>query len=231
MKKLVFATVVFFCGTVSGWAEEDRTITTTGTGTIEAEPDMATIRVGVTREARLAGDALQMTSDAMTMVIARLQDAGVEDRDMQTQGLSLQPVWSRQSSTSDDPRRITGFVARNGLLVRVRALERLGGILDQVVQDGANTFDGLSFSLQEQETLLASARADAVRDAIEKAEQLAIAAGVTLGPVLSISESANTPRPAMMEMAAARMADAVPIAAGEVSLSVQVNMQFEISDD
>jgi hypothetical protein len=113
----------------------------------------------------------------------------------------------------------------------VRSLENLGGLLDLVVQDGANTFDGLSFSVQEQEALLARARADAVRDAIEKAEQLAIAAGVTLGPVLNISEGGNIPRPAMMEMAAARMADAVPIAAGEVSLSVQVNMSFGISDE
>ncbi|MGD9293331.1 MAG: SIMPL domain-containing protein, partial [Roseobacter sp.] len=143
-------------------------IVTTGTATVEAEPDMATLRVGVAREARLAGDALQLTSDAMTTVLARLKDAGIEDRDMQTQGLSLQPVWSQQSSTSSDPRRITGFVARNGLVIRVRSLENLGGLLDLVVQDGANTFDGLSFSVQEQEALLAKARADAVRDAIEK---------------------------------------------------------------
>lgn len=213
------------------WASDTRVITTSGRGVVEAVPDMATINLGVTQQARQAGDALAATSDALRDVIERLQGAGIAARDMQTQGLSLQPVWSRQNSNSDTPRQITGFVARNGLVVRVRNLEALGGILDMVVQDGANTFNGLQFSMQDPEPAIIAARADAVADAMDKARQLADAAGVTLGPVQSISESGGGARPVMMEMASARMAADVPIAAGEVSLSANVSMVFSILDE
>ncbi|GIT86973.1 SIMPL domain-containing protein [Roseobacter sp. OBYS 0001] len=229
MKNLIVA-LVFVLGTVPAvWADADRVITTTGQGVVEAVPDMATINLGVTNEARLAGDALRLTSDAVAGVLAQLNEAGIAPRDMQTQGVSLQPVWNRRNPENETP-RITGFVARNTLTIRVRDLDTLGGILDRVVQDGANTFNGLQFSIQDPEPAIAAARQDAVKDAIAKAEQLAEAAGVALGPVQSISESGGGGRPVMMEMASARMASDVPVAAGEVSLTARVSMVFEILD-
>ncbi len=230
MKKLLIAGFVILAAAGTAWAEVERVITTSGRGVVETAPDMASIDIGVTHQAGTAGEALTRTSNAVGAVIARLEEMGVAARDMQTQGLSLQPVWSRQVQGSDAPRRITGFVARNGLMVRVRDLEKLGAILDTVVSDGANTFNGLQFSVQDPESAIQQARADAVKDAMAKAKQLADAAGVTLGPVQSISESGGAPRPVMMEMASARMAADVPIAAGEVSLSTHVSMVFEILD-
>lgn len=211
-------------------AQAERTIVTTGFGTVETVPDMASIDLSVTHQAATAADALRMTSEAMRAVIARLEGLGIAPRDMQTQGLSLQPLWTRQISGDDAPPKITGFVARNGLMIRVRALDGLGQVLDTVVQDGANTFNGLQFSVQDPSEAVAAARADAVRDAMAKAQQLADAAGVMLGPVQSISETGIRGGPVMMEMASARMASDVPIASGEVSLSAQVSMVFAISD-
>ena len=212
-------------------AEATRVITTSGRGVIDMVPDMASIDIGVTHQARTAGQALILTSDAVREVVVRLQEAGIAPRDMQTQGLSLQPVWNRQNSNSDTPAAITGFVARNNLMVRVRDLDSLGGILDTVVADGANTFNGLRFSVQDPTAAIADARARAVEDAMSKAQQLAAAAGVTLGPVQSIAENGGGGRPVMMEMASARMASDVPVAAGEVSLSAQVSMVFSILDE
>lgn len=229
MKKLLVVCTLMLGMMSPAWAESERVITITGQGAVETVPDMASIDIGVAHQAGTAGEALSRTSAAVRDVITRLEAAGIAARDMQTQGLSLQPVWSRQTNT-DTPRKITGFVARNGLMVRVRALDSLGEILDAVVQDGANTFNGLQFSVQDPDAAIAEARAEAVRDAMSKAQQLAEAAGVTLGPVQSISEMGGTPRPVMMEMSAARMASDVPVAAGEVSLSAQVSMVFAIAD-
>ena len=213
------------------WADEaQRVITTTGNGIVEAIPDMATISLGVTNEAREAGAALQATSDTVREILTRLEAAGIAPRDVQTNNLSLQPLWVRPNNNSNTPPRITGFVARNSLSVRVRDLEKLGGVLDQVVQDGANTFNGLRFSVDDPEPLMADARAAAVKDAINRAEQLARAAGVTLGPIQSISEHGGRAQPVMMEMASARMASDVPVAAGEVSLSAQVSIVFAIAE-
>lgn len=229
MKNLIVALVWIMATVPVVWAEADRVISTTGQGVVDAVPDMATLNLGVTNEARLAGEALRLTSDAVAAVLAQLNAAGIAPRDMQTQGVSVQPVWNRRNADNEPP-RITGFVARNSLTVRVRDLDALGGILDRVVQDGANTFNGLQFSLQDPEPAMAAARQDAVRDAIAKAEQLAEAAGVVLGPVQSISENGGGGRPVMMEMASARMASDVPVAAGEVSLTARVSMVFEIQE-
>ncbi len=211
-------------------ADTNRVISVNGTATIDAVPDMATITLGVTQEAPQANVALAATSKAVAEVIARLQSAGVAERDMQTRGLSLQPVWSNRRNSDNEPPKITGFVARNALLVRVRDLAALGMILDRSVQDGANSFDGLQFGLQNPDPLQAEARKAAVRDAMARAAQLAEAAGVTLGPIQSISESGSTSRPMQMEMASARMSADVPIAAGEVGIQAQVSMVFEILD-
>jgi len=201
------------------------------TGTAEAAPDMATIVLGVTNEGKEASAAMRATSTAVAKVLARLDDMGIAPRDVQTRDLSVSPVWSGRGASADGPPRITGFVATNRVFVRVRDLGALGPILDGVMDDGANDFGGLSFGLQEPEPLAAEARAEAVADAIEKASQLAQAAGVTLGPVQSIDEQSGGVRP-VMQMREMAMSDSggVPVAGGEVSVSVTVSMEFEISD-
>ena len=229
--KQILAMALIWLGLVTGaWAQEDRLISTSGTGAVEAAPDMATITLGVTQEARLATEAMDAASAAARAVLTRVEQAGIAPRDVQTSDVSLQPVWSRDSVSNNTTPRVTGYVARNTLSIRVRDLDTLGAILDAVVQEGANTFNGLRFSLQNPEPVIAEARAAAVKDAMARAEQLAAAAGVTLGAVRSISESGGRFRPEMMEMAAARVAADVPIAAGELSMTAQVSMVFEIAE-
>ncbi len=223
---ILTAGAVAVAGAGMATAQEARIITTMGTGTVEAPPDMATIRLGVTNQASEASAAMAATSEAASAVLDRLEAAGVAPRDVQTDQLSVQPLWSDYSA---ETRRITGFVASNVLTVRVRDLDQLGTLLDLVMQDGANTFNGLSFGLQEHKPAQDAARAAAVRDALDRAAQLADAAGVTLGPVQTISEQAGVARPMMMEMAAARSAD-VPVAPGELTVTAQVSVVFAIAD-
>ena len=207
-------------------AETSPAITVTGRGEVAAAPDMATITLGVTSQAKTAGEAMDETSAAVAAILKALEAAGIAPRDMQTSDLSLDPVWSSRASNGAAP-RIEGFTARNTLRVRVRDLDRLGGVLDDVLEVGANTFRGLSFGLQEPGPLTDQARTAAVADAQRKAALIAGAAGVTLGPVLSISESGGvSPQPVMMEAARA----AVPVAAGEVSLSATVTMVFALGE-
>ncbi|WP_233193021.1 SIMPL domain-containing protein [Acidimangrovimonas sediminis] len=204
-------------------------ITVTGEGEERAEPDMATVSLGVTTEAKTAADAMSRNSAEVTKVIDALKAAGLADRDMQTSGLSLGPRWNDPQGQSQ-PRSIVGFTASNRLSVRVRDLGSLGGVLDKLVQAGANTIDALSFSVADPQALQDKARAAAVRDARRKAEVMAKAAGVTLGRVLSISDGGGSgaPRP-MMEMRMAKAAS-VPIARGEVGLSANVTVVFALKE-
>ena len=207
----------------------ERRIVVSGEGVISAEPDMATIFVGVSRQARLAEDALQSASEATATVLARLEAEGIAPRDIQTRNIGLSPQYARNNDGSRP--RVTGYVASNDLMVRVRAFDRLGAVLDAIVVDGANTMNGLSFDVAGRLDLEQEARAQAVGIAREKAEVLAEAAGVTLGSVLTISEGGAGPVPfaadrgMMMEARAA-----VPVAGGEIDVRASVTMVFEIAD-
>ena len=118
----------FLAGAAS--ADEGPRITVTGEGRIEAAPDMATISLGVAAEAASARAAMDQASSAAAALLARLEEAGIAARDVQTSGLTLSPVWDYGNSGEN---RITGYAASNTVTVRVRALDSLGGVLDQAL--------------------------------------------------------------------------------------------------
>ena len=214
----------------AAWAEnESRQIIVSGEGVVRAAPDMATVSIGVSREARTAGDAMADASRAMVSVIAAVESAGIEERDMQTANIGLSPRY--QHSNDGRPPHITGYVASNTLVVRVRELGDLGGLLDAVVADGANTLNGLSFGIAETGTLESAARAAAVVDASSKAQELAEAAGVVLGPVMTITEGGGgvNPQP-MMRGAMMEAAMDVPVATGELDIRARVTVVYGIAE-
>lgn len=232
MKTLTTGLAVLAIGLAASLAHADdasRTITVSGTGSASAAPDKATMSIGVTEEAKDAREAMRRTSDKVAEVLARLQSSGIDPADIQTRRLSVSPVWSNRRGNYDEPAKITGFVASNRVSVRVLDLPELGAVLDRVLAAGANDFGGLQFGLQDPGPVADAARRAAVADAMAKAALFAEAAGVTLGSVQSLSEHGGQARPVMMEAAAARDA-AVPVAAGEVTVSATVTMVFAISD-
>ncbi len=224
----VCVTLFWSCGV---WAQDvdQARIVVSGSGVVTATPDMATVSVGVQQEARTARQAMDATSSAMQSILSQLEAAGIELRDIQTTNIGLTPRY--QHSNDGRPPRVTGYIASSTLSVRVRELEDLGGVLDAVVSDGANTLSGLTFGISDIEELQSAARADAVSDAIAKAGGLAEAAGVTLGPILSIVEGGggSVPQPvlrgAMMEAAMD-----VPVASGEMSVRQQVTLTISIAN-
>ncbi|SPH24927.1 26 kDa periplasmic immunogenic protein [Defluviimonas aquaemixtae] len=209
--------------------EPPATITVTGEGRVEAAPDMATISLGVTTEAETASAAMTENSDAVAAVLTRLAETGIDDRDIQTSGLSLGPRYNYRSSDGEAP-EITGYTVSNMVTVRLRALDTLGGILDRVVSDGANTLNGLAFGLQDDRDAMDEARRGAVAEAARKAALYADAAGVTLGPILSIHEGgAMMPQPKMMAEASFARDGGVPVAGGELSIGADVTIVYAIA--
>lgn len=198
-------------------------IVVSGTGTINATPDMATIFLGVSREGRTASAAMAAASEAAADVLEAVADAGVEPRDVQTSSINLSPVWEQSNVR---PRQIRAYVASYDMQVRLRDIANTGSFMDAVVDDGANRLNGLSFGLADSTALEQQARAEAVRAAKAKAETLSAAADVRLGPVLSISEgSASIPRQAFRE---ATLDAASAVATGEVGIRVSVTVVYGI---
>jgi len=219
-------------GATAAVAEDTaRRITVTGEGVARAAPDMAVMTLGVRHQAATAGEALAATNAGAAAVLARLSEAGIAARDMQTSGLSLSPIWDRANDRNAPP-QVVGFEASNTVTIRARDLSALGGLLDAVVTDGANEFRGLQFTLQDPGPLQASARKLAVADAMARAALYAEAAGLRLGPVMAIREPSAQPAPMPMMRAEMAMADAggVPIAQGELELRAEVVMEFKITN-
>lgn len=225
----VLATVTALSSPV--WAEgAPSVLSVTGEGVIEASPDMATVSLGVTTEGDTAKAAMDSNNSQLAMVIEHLKSAGVEDRDIQTTGLSLGPRYDYNTTNSSGQNVINGYIATNMVTVRVRALEGLGAVLDAAVSDGANTLNGVTFGLQDPAPQTDAARKLAVESARHKAELYAEAAGVKLGDILSITDQSSYSQPMPMAMGAVAFDKAaVPVASGSLSLSSSVQMTFAIS--
>ncbi len=225
-----FLSVLILSLCISAPAVDAGTITLTGHGEVATAPDMATITLGVQSEAADASVALRDTSAKTAEILAVLEGSDIDARDMQTSDLSLNPMWDNRKMSENGRPKVAGFMARNTLTIRVRDLERLGAVLDAVVSVGANNLHGLQFGVQNPQPLQDDARVRAVADAKRKAALYAEAAGVTLGPILSINEVGHrAPGPqVVMEMAQSRMD--VPVAEGAVGLSADVSIIFAIEN-
>jgi uncharacterized protein YggE len=200
-------------------------ITVTGEGVVEANPDIATMMIGVTTQGATAAEALASNSAALEAVLARLAASGIEPRDLQTSNLSLGPDYSKYDSSQGGAP--TTYIASNMLTVRVRALDTLGAVLDAAVTDGANSLNGITFGLADPAPVLNEARKEAVADARARAELLAAAAGVQLGKVVSITEAGVMGGPVPMFDQQAK--SAVPIATGELGMMAAVTVTYEMS--
>src|SRR5690606_598051 len=163
-----------------------------------------------------------------------LKSEGIEAADLQTTNFSIFPQY-RHFEPKDGivpPPEVVGYEVTNTLTARVRDLPKLGSILDRSVKLGVNQGGQITFTKDNPENVLTEARKQAVANAVTKAQTLTEAAGVKLGRVLEIDERSNAPMPPqpMYRMAMAREAasDAVPVAAGENTYSVTVNITFTL---
>ncbi len=206
-------------------------VAVTGEGEVAIAPDMAVLSLAVVSEEKTARAALDANNEAMAGVLAAMAEMGVAERDLQTAGFSITPryVYPKNSSDNQQP-RIVGYQVHNGLSVRVRDLSKLGAIIDRSVSLGVNQGGNITFTNDDPSAVITEARKQAMIDAISRATTLTEAAGIALGKVLSITEQSFNPRPIPMARAemAMRQADAVPVATGENTYRVQVNVTFEL---
>ena len=220
----VLALLPFAEGARAQTSAQSRLLTVTGQGEARAKPDRATLSAGVVTEAKTAGAALAANGRAMNAVFDALTRLGIPAGAIQTSEISVQP---RFPDDSGAPRRIAGYEVSNRVTVTVDELGKLGPAVDALVSSGSNSLGDVSFSIRDPQPPMAHAREAAVKDALAKAETLARASGVSLGPIAQITEreTVGVPQP-LMRMAVA--ANATPVASGEQTLSASVTISWEI---
>ena len=209
---------------------EKRTISISASGTVKTTPDMVEIATGVTSEAPSGRAALDQNTEAMTKVVEALKGDGIEPKDIQTANFSVGPIYEQRPYDRPDgrPPAVVGYRVTNQVRITVRDTAKLGAILDKVVSLGANQIDSIEFGLSEPEALKDEARKLALKNVTDNAKLYAQAAGVTLGPILAITEEESSYQPRYMPSAATMEAKAVPIEAGTAAVEVRVRVSWEI---
>ena len=200
------------------------------TGDVTRVPDVAIISAGVVTRASTAGAALQQNATRMERVIAALRQAGVEERDIQTSNISLNPEYRYENN---QPPKLTGYTASNQVNIRFRDIARSGRILDVLVAQGANQINGPTLTIDKPETALDEARMRALATGRARAEQYARGLGLRVARVVVVSESSRGyPVPPPMPMGergdVAMAVSRTEIVPGEQRLQVTLAMVFEL---
>lgn len=199
------------------------TITVTGTASVSRVPDVARVSVGVTvtkSTVKLARDA---AGRSMSAIIDAIKKLGIDEKDIKTSSIDLYPQYSNGSSP-----RIVGYQMSEQLTITVRDLDKAGDVVDTATAKGANQVNGISFEVGDPTSALDEARAAAITQAKVSAQKMAAAAGVSVGAVVSISESsASVPIP-QYYAAADRIAALTPVERGTQDVLATVTVVFEL---
>ncbi|HMD88379.1 MAG TPA: SIMPL domain-containing protein [Anaerolineaceae bacterium] len=207
-------------------AAPTRQISVTGTGKVFITPDVAYVNIGVHSEADTVTAALAQNNDQAQGVSTALKNLGVDAKDIQTSAFNVYP--QQQNGPNGNVEK-TVYVVDNTVYVTVRDLSKLGQLLDAVTKAGANSINGIQFDASNKSQALAQAREMAIQDARTQADELTKAAGVTLGPIDTISlSSGNQPQPMFAAPAAMSAGANVPVSAGQLEISIDASITYEI---
>ena len=218
--------------------QPETTISISAEGKVVAEPDVAWLTGGVISEAKTAQEALRQNARDMDGVYRALAEAGLERKHIQTSNFSINPQYSYSKSglsSSSGKRVLEGYTVSNTVIAKVTDLDGVGPLIDAMVSLGGNSFNGVSFGLQDASNVENEARRKAMRAAMERAKLYADVAGYKIKRIVTINEGGvynQGPRPEMMARASVAMDAAPPtqISGGELVYSASVTVVFELED-
>lgn len=212
-------------------SQESGKIHVTGSGSVVAEPDIATLQLGVSVEKKTVAEAREAAAVAMTAVIDALKANGIAENDIQTERFSIYP----QYDYTDNGRVLRGYRVNNTVSAKVRELENLSEVIDDAAEAGGDivVVNSIQFMIEDPTRLQTQARSLAVKDAAAKAKTLADASGVTLGKPVAITETTSGGSPPIAfarseEFAADSARSSTPIEAGELTVIVNITIVYEI---
>ncbi len=233
---LVVSAAGFYASVVAGNASvkllnttaspEQNLISVSGSASTSVIPDTASISLGVLTQAATAKEASDKNAASMNAVIGALKNLGLQDKDIQTSFLSVQPVYN-YSSEGGVP-TIVGYSASNNVQITTMMLDKLGDILDKSTAAGANQVGGISFVIsdEKQSQIRYGLLGEAVKDAQGKANKLAESLGVKITGVKTASISEVFPPIPFVSTFAEKAA--TPIQPGETKVTLSVDVAYII---
>lgn len=190
---LVIASLLSACGPSQAQNpnQQYRSLFINGNGKAEVIPDIAYVNIGVHTEAETAVTAVSMNNSKSQKVLDALVELGVLAKDLRTSNFSITTL----QKTDPETGQLVGtvYAVDNNVIVTVRDLPKLGDLLDKSIQAGANNINNVTFDLSDNSESLKTARTKALEDAVKQANDIAEAAGITLGDIQNISYYESLP--------------------------------------
>jgi uncharacterized protein YggE len=204
------------------------TVTVTGVGEAFGEPDMATVQFGYSASNEDVGTALEQANVAIERISAALIQLGVAEVDIQTTNFSVWPEDQYEPMTGI-PTGVKLYRVENTMRVVIREIDSVAEVIQTALDQGTNNVYGLTFGIDDTDAIAAQARSAAVADARVRAEQLVEEMGAQLGEARIASETYGISAfPEMATYAMGLGGGAPSISEGQLSVSVQVNMTFDL---
>lgn len=197
-------------------------VVTTGVGEASAVPDRATIYVAVHSRATTAASAAAENARRVRAVMDTLRAMGVGADQASTASYSVNPEMAYPTTSSESP-RVVAYTVMNSLLVKLKAVDEVGRVIDATLTKGASEISSLQFFSSKADSARSVALAAAVADAKAQAEVMARAAGGALGVLLELNTSSVPIRPMpLVQPMMTRAANPTPITPGEQTVSATV---------
>ncbi len=211
--------------------EQPRTIGVSGQGEVRAEPDRATVTLGVeSRKPKLA-DARAEVAKTVEAVLKLTRDLKVDQKLVRATRINVQPEynWNQQANE----RNLIGYYVSRQVEVELHDLEKLGQLLERATDLGVNQMGDPRLDSSKRQDLVREALAKAVVDARQNAEVIAKAAGAKLGNARTINANTEFTPPPMpmvraMAMEAKAAAGSAPYQSGEMTFNATVNVQYDL---
>jgi hypothetical protein len=205
-------------------------LSVTGSGKVDAAPDVAYLTLSVETLAKNASQAVKDNSGTTNKVIEAIKAKLGKNDKVSTAGYSLAPVYEYNNQTNKTD--FKGYRASNRIIVEAHNLKEIGNIIDSTAEAGLNNVESLSFDTTKRDEIRREAIVEAVKDAKATAETLSKAAGVSITKILQLSPSFDYPVPVYRDYALSKEAGPAspptPIEPGDISISASVSIVFEI---
>lgn len=211
-------------------AEQPRTIGVSGQGEVRAEPDRATVTLGVEARKPKLEDARADVARTVEAVLKLTRDLKIDPKLVRSTRVNVQPEynWGAQNANQ---RTLIGYYVARQVEVELHDLEKLGQLLERATDLGINQLGEPRLDSSKRQDLVREALAKAVADARQNAEVIAKAAGAKLGTARTIN--ANTeltppPMPMVRTMAMEAKAAGAPYQSGEMTFNATVSVQYDL---
>ena len=230
---MILAVLTMAVLTMSAQNDRDdrRTISVTGEAKAYFEPDRALVSIGVETDGKTVMAAKEDNDERTSQLIAAIKKVGIPASDIQTSQLNIVPVYDYKS----DDRRLIKYTMRNMVRITVRDIKKVEEVINAGLTNGGNLLNGLSFYIEDAESVRDSLRVEAAEDARQKAQRVAGALGVTVGKPVSINVSSRGGNQPMMMDAnrfnarvMAESASTTEVSTGQIVVKANVSIVFEL---